>query len=182
MKWWTSADVQTEFEYIVDAYFGQANRWASANKEAFLALPWTAEERAVIEEQFNWYLNVPIVLGSYQADRYSSFAFNQVVVQGLSARDAIETMVDYVNTELRRKQIEYGITPATQEEIDNKVYDVTAADKLPYYQQLREEAQAKLEQGSQDQNQSADESPSEQQSDGNSEINETQGQETASGE
>ena len=131
MKWWTSADVQTEFEYIVDAYFGQANRWASANKEAFLALPWTAEERAVIEEQFNWYLNVPIVLGSYQADRYSSFAFNQVVVQGLSARDAIETMVDYVNTELRRKQIEYGITPATQEEIDNKVYDVTAADKLP---------------------------------------------------
>lgn len=147
-----------------------------------MALPWTAEERAVIEEQFNWYLNVPIVLGSYQADRYSSFAFNQVVVQGLSARDAIETMVDYVNTELRRKQIEYGITPATQEEIDNKVYDVTAADKLPYYQQLREEAQAKLEQGSQDQNQSADESPSEQQSDGNSEINETQGQETASGE
>ena len=182
MKWWTSADVQTEFEYIVDAYFGQANRWASANKEAFLALPWTAEERAVIEEQFNWYLNVPIVLGSYQADRYSSFAFNQVVVQGLSARDAIETMVDYVNTELRRKQIEYGITPATQEEIDNKVYDVTAADKLPYYQQLREEAQAKLEQGSQDQNQSADESSGEQQSDGNSEINETQGQETASGE
>ena len=140
MKWWTGTDAQTEFEYIIDAYFGQANRWASANKEAFLALPWTAEEREVISDQFDWYLNIPVVLGDYQSNRYSSFAFNQVVIQGMNARDSIESMVEYINTELRRKQIEYGITPATQEEIDNKEYDVRASDKLSAYKALREQA------------------------------------------
>ena len=87
------------------------------------------------------------ILGSYQMDRYSNFAFNQVVIQGKNARDAIEEMVAYVNPELVRKQEQYDIIPASEEEIANKVYDITALDRVSYYRKLREEAQKAQQKG-----------------------------------
>ena len=147
MKWWTSTDIQIEYSSMVDAKFGQENRWYSANVEALLSMSWTTKEREVIRESFNWYCNMQQILGSYQMDRYSNFAFNQVVIQGKNARDAIEEMVAYVNPELVRKQEQYDITPASEEEIANKVYDITALDRVSYYRKLREEAQKAQQKG-----------------------------------
>ncbi len=145
MKWWTSYETQTTYASMVDAKFGQENRWASANKNAFLDLWTNPQERALVEDMYNWYVSTHIVLGSYQQDRYSGFAFNQVVIQGLSARDSIDQMIEYINPELVRKQLQYGITPANEEEIANReYYDISALTQLEYYRKLREE---KLEQG-----------------------------------
>ena len=61
--------------------------------------------------------------------------------------DAIEEMVAYVNPELVRKQEQYDIIPASEEEIANKVYDITALDRVSYYRKLREEAQKAQQKG-----------------------------------
>lgn len=143
MKWWTSYDIQLEFTHMVDAKFGKENRWASANMNALIdGMGWTPKEKAVINEMYNWYIATPIVLGSYQQDRYSSFAFNQVVIQGLSINDSIDQMIEYINPELERKQLQYGITPPTDEEKADKTYDVNAITQLEYYRKLREQALA----------------------------------------
>ena len=147
MKWWTSTDIQIEFSSMVDAKFGQENRYYSANVEALLSMGWTTQERAIIKESFNWYCNMQNIIGSYQMDRYGNFAFNQVVIQGKNARDAIEEMVEMINPELVRKQLQYDITPASEEEIANKVYDITAIDRVSYYRRLREEAQKAQQKG-----------------------------------
>lgn len=147
MKWWTSTDIQIEFSSMVDAKFGQENRYYSANVEALLSMGWTTQEREVIKESFNWYCNMQNIIGSYQMDRYGNFAFNQVVIQGKNARDAIEEMVEMINPELVRKQLQYDITPASDEEIANKVYDITAIDRVSYYRRLREEAQKAQQKG-----------------------------------
>ena len=140
-KWWTSYDIQLEFTYMVDAKFGRENRWTSANMRALVdGMGWTPAERAVIDEMYNWYIATPVVLGSYQQDRYAGFAFNQVVIQGFSVRDSIDQMIEYINPELVRKQLQYDIVPATDEEIADKTYDVSALTQLKYYQKLREEA------------------------------------------
>lgn len=143
MKWWTSFDIQLEFTHMVDAKFGRENRWASANMDALVeGMGWTPHEKEVIKEMYNWYIAMPIVLGSYQQDRYASFAFNQVVIQGLSINDSIDQMVDYINPELERKQSQYGITPPTEEEKADQTYDVNAITQLEYYRKLREQALA----------------------------------------
>ncbi len=144
IKWWTSTEVQIEFEYMVDAKFGQANRWCSSNMEAYLALPWTTEEREIIKEMYKWYLGCTTVLGSYQQDRYANFANNQVLIQGLNARDSIEQMVQYINPELVRKQLQYDIEPASEEEIAKMEYDISAITLLSNYRAQREAALAKL--------------------------------------
>lgn len=143
MKWWTSYDIQLEFTHMVDAKFGSENRWTSANMNALLdGMGWTPTEKEVIKEMYNWYVATPTVLGSYQQSRYEGFAFNQVVIQGLSVNDSIDQMIEYINPELVRKQLQYGITPATDEEIADKTYDVTAITQLKYYRDLREAALA----------------------------------------
>lgn len=147
MKWWTSTDIQIEFSSMVDAKFGSENRYYSANKDALLSMGWTLQEREVIRESLNWYCNMQNIIGSYQMDRYGNFAFNQVVIQGKNARDAIEEMIEYINPELVRKQLQYDITPASDEEIANKVYDITALDMVAYYRKLREEAQKAQQKG-----------------------------------
>ncbi len=147
MKWWVSYDVQMAYTHMVSAKFGEENRYLSAHEQAFIdGLGLTPQQNEVIEEMMKWCIASPsVVLGSYQQDRYAGFAFNQVVIQGLSARDSIDQMIEYINPELVRKQLQYGIEPATEEEIANKVYDDNAIIQLEFYRLQREEAKKELE-------------------------------------
>lgn len=109
LKWWSDADVQMKFANEVEALMGAEARWNTANKEAFLSLSWNKEDINVIQEQWNWAQETPVVLGGYFTARHLTNAWTTVVVSGGDVRDALEQAVKDINRELRMKQEEYGI-------------------------------------------------------------------------
>jgi ABC-type glycerol-3-phosphate transport system substrate-binding protein len=110
LKWWSSADVQTRFASEVEALMGAEARWNTANKEAFLSLSWNLEDIEVLQEQWKWAQETPVVLGGYFTARHLTNAWTTVVVSGGETRDALEQAVKDINRELRMKQEEYGFT------------------------------------------------------------------------
>jgi ABC-type glycerol-3-phosphate transport system substrate-binding protein len=109
LKWWSSTDVQLNFANEVEALMGAEARWNTANKEAFLSLAWNDEDIRVIEEQWKWAQETPVVLGGYFTARHLTNAWTTVVVSGGDVRDALEQAVKDINRELRMKQEEYGV-------------------------------------------------------------------------
>ena len=109
LKWWSSADVQTKFARELEALIGAEARWNTANVEAFNNLSWKAEALKVINEQWRWSKETPVVLGGYFTGRYITNAWNTVVLGGGNVRDSLENAVKEINRELRMKQEEYGI-------------------------------------------------------------------------
>ncbi len=110
LKWWSDKDVQLAFARAIEARVGIEARWTTANKEAFLELDWDKDDIRVINEQWKWIRETPIVLGSAYTGRHITNAFTNVVVAGgMSVRDALEKAVVEINRELRTKQEEYGV-------------------------------------------------------------------------
>lgn len=109
LKWWSDASVQTRFAREVEALMGAEARWNTANKEAFLSLDWSAEDIAVIEEQWKFARETPTVLGGYFTSRHLTNAWTSVVISGVDVREALEQAVKDINRELRMKQEEYGV-------------------------------------------------------------------------
>jgi ABC-type glycerol-3-phosphate transport system substrate-binding protein len=109
LKWWSSEEIQARFAREVEALIGAEARWNTANKKAFESLSWKADDLAVIEEQWVWAREVPVVLGGYFTDRHLANAWNTVVITGGEVREALEKAVKDINRELRMKQEEYGV-------------------------------------------------------------------------
>jgi len=109
LKWWSSEEIQARFAREVEALIGAEARWNTANKKAFESLSWKSDDLAVIEEQWVWAREVPVVLGGYFTDRHLANAWNTVVISGGEVREALEKAVKDINRELRMKQEEYGV-------------------------------------------------------------------------
>lgn len=109
LKWWTSAETQTSFAFNIESLIGLEARWASANLEAFNSLDWGKDDLSVIQEYWQWAKECPVVLGGYYTSRHLSNAWNRIINNGQSVRDALEEAVYDINRELRAKQEEYGI-------------------------------------------------------------------------
>lgn len=108
LKWWTSDRIQKEFGGELEALMGVQARWNTANVNAFKDLPWNREHLKVIEKQWEWACEMPVVLGGYFTQRHISNAWNRVVLGETAVRDSLETAVKDINRELESKQIEYG--------------------------------------------------------------------------
>lgn len=108
IDWWTSSSVQDEYARNIESEIGIESRWYSANVESFLALPWKSGERNVIKEELKWVRGTPIYLGSYFTGRHVGNAFNRSVISNMNIRDSLEKAVKDINTELKRKQQQYG--------------------------------------------------------------------------
>lgn len=111
IKWWASAEVQARFGNEMEAYMGPEGRWNTANVEAMKELPWRKRDLQAILAQWHWFKQQPVVLGGYFTGRHLTNAWNRVVLQGWKVRDALDEAVEYINRELRKKQIEFGINP-----------------------------------------------------------------------
>jgi ABC-type glycerol-3-phosphate transport system substrate-binding protein len=109
LKWWTSTEVQSQFGRELEALVGVQARWNTANIEAFLSLPWNAEDLKVLEEQWKWYREMPVVLGGYFTQRHITNAWNRIIISGMPVRDSVEKAFKDINRELKAKQQEYGI-------------------------------------------------------------------------
>ena len=108
LKWWTSDKVQKEFGGELEALMGVQARWNTANVNAFKSLPWNKEHLNVIEKQWEWANEMPVVLGGYFTQRHINNAWNRVVLGEMTVRDSLEMAVKDINRELKSKQIEYG--------------------------------------------------------------------------
>ncbi len=108
LKWWTSDETQVQFGRELEALMGVQARWNTANINAFTKLPWNKQHLIVIQEQWEWAKEIPVVLGGYFTGRHTNNAWNRVVLGEMNARDSLELAVKDINRELRSKQIEYG--------------------------------------------------------------------------
>lgn len=115
LKWWTSRDVQIDFGNEIESLIGAEAKWNSANLDAFRNMGWQREHLAVIEEQWKWYKEIPIVLGGYFTSRHMVNAWTDVVLEDVTPREALEEAVKQINKELRVKQEEYGVNAAEEE-------------------------------------------------------------------
>ncbi len=109
LEWWSSTAVQTKFAHELEALIGVEARWNSANVEAFSNLDWKKDDLKVIQEQWKWAKEIPVVLGGYFTSRHVQNAWNRVVIGGQNVKDALEEAVKDINRELRMKQEEFGV-------------------------------------------------------------------------
>lgn len=109
LKWWTSYETQARYCREVESLLGREARWNTANLRAYEEIPWDKQHIEIMKEQWEWYKEVPVVLGGYFTSRYINNAWTNVVLSGKKPRDELELAVKEINIELRRKQEEFGV-------------------------------------------------------------------------
>ncbi len=109
LSWWVSADTQAEYARELEATLGVAARYNPANKVAFEALGWTADEAAVITEQWESVTAMPEIPGNYLLKRAITSAFRSVMNGKNTPRRALTIYNTDINDEIMRKRIEFGI-------------------------------------------------------------------------
>jgi ABC-type glycerol-3-phosphate transport system substrate-binding protein len=112
VKWWTSTETQLRYGLELEALLGVEARWNTANVQALREQPWPRQDIEAIMEQWQWFQERPVVLGGYFTPRHVANAWNKVVLQGANEREALEEAIRLIDRELRKKQEEFGITPA----------------------------------------------------------------------
>ena len=109
MKWWSSTETQVRFGREMEALLGASARYATANKNAFCQLAWTADAIKVLTEQWEWTKGIPEVPGGYYTGRHITNAIRKVIND---KDDPRETILDYsikINEELTKKRKEFGL-------------------------------------------------------------------------
>ena len=109
MKWFTGPEAQAEYASEMVAVLGPSAKQATANRHALVNMPWTTEERAQVELQFNNLASIPNYPGAYILDRYSNFAFLNAYVDKMDPQTALKDQLDPVNKEIERKRKEFGL-------------------------------------------------------------------------
>lgn len=108
LKWWTSKDTQIAFGRELESIMGSAARYASANIEAVIELPWRPHEIATLLEQWQWVEGVPPVLGGYYVTRQFDWLFRAIVLDHEPLWESIQDYNEAANREIDRKRIEFG--------------------------------------------------------------------------
>jgi ABC-type glycerol-3-phosphate transport system substrate-binding protein len=109
MKWWVSADTQTEYGKELEATMGIAGRYTPANKVALNNLGWSNAEKRVLNELLNDVVLVEQVPGNYLLPRSLTTAFRSSVTGENRARRALTIANKEINDELARKREEFNL-------------------------------------------------------------------------
>lgn len=109
IKWWTSTENQVDYGRELENVMGVAARYATANIEAMKQTPWTSEELAAINAQWQYVKAIPEVPGGYYTARQLDFAWRSVVVQGNQPRDTLYDYAKFINQEIYSKRKEFGL-------------------------------------------------------------------------
>lgn len=108
MKWWTSAETQSEFTNQMQNILSSGMQ-ATANVEALSMLPWPVRDYKNIETQWKNVVGTPEVPGGYYTTRVVNFAFNDVYNTKKDPGDTLQSYIESLNSELTRKRKEFGI-------------------------------------------------------------------------
>lgn len=109
MKWWADADTQVRFGREIEALLGSSARYATANRDAFENLSWSADDIKVLSEQWDNTVGIREVPGGYFTGRHISNAIRKVINEKVDSR---ETIIDYsilIDEEIKKKRIEFGM-------------------------------------------------------------------------
>lgn len=109
MKWWSGTDTQVRFGREIEALLGSSARYATANKDAFVQLSWSAENIKVLDAQWDQTVGIREVPGGYFTGRHISNAIRKVLNEKVDSR---ETIIDYsikIDEEIVKKRKEFGL-------------------------------------------------------------------------
>ncbi|WP_029324594.1 extracellular solute-binding protein [Butyrivibrio sp. AE3004] len=109
MKWWANADTQVRFGREIEALLGSSARYATANRDAFKNLSWSAEDIEVLDDQWDQTVGIREVPGGYFTGRHISNAIRKVINEKVDSR---ETIIDYsimIDEEIEKKRKEFGM-------------------------------------------------------------------------
>ena len=109
MKWHAGAKCQIDYSNEMVAILGPSAKHATANEQALLEMPWTADELEQLEFQFNNLASIPNYPGNYIVDRYLKFAFLDAYNDKKDPADSIEYYVSTINKEIARKREEFDL-------------------------------------------------------------------------
>lgn len=110
MKWWTSADTQTQFGREMEGLLGASARYPTANIESLDSLPWPVAEYENLKAQFEYVKGIPEVPGGYFTGRHLLNAFYKTVVNAnTEPREAIVDYVQFIQDEIKAKRKEFGL-------------------------------------------------------------------------
>ena len=84
-------------------------RFSTANVEALDELSWTNTEVALLKEQFNSQVEIPIIPASYGVTRNIMNAFRTVVNDYENSRDTLFWYNKDINEEIARKRDDLGL-------------------------------------------------------------------------
>lgn len=103
ISWFTSDDNQGRYGREIEDALGSISRYTSANINAFKALPWSIEERELLEDQRGCIKAINEISGNYSVTRELISAFRKVVYENANPTDTIYTYNKKINKELERK-------------------------------------------------------------------------------
>lgn len=106
VDWWTSDETQVDYAQRVEGQIGLSARWISANKAAFLSLPWNKSVITVAKAHWEDVVGIPYVPGGYLTGTHLMNAWNRVVLNGMLPRESLEISIEAINKELERKRIQ----------------------------------------------------------------------------
>ena len=108
IKWWTSAETQTQYGREMEGLMGSAARVPTANYEAFLNMPWPVDDFEALQNSMEWVKGIPQVPGGYYSWRNVYNAFYTVATNTDTAQPREELMdkVIYINAEIDYKREE----------------------------------------------------------------------------
>ena len=109
LKWWTSADTQTQFGFEMESLLGPAAKYNTANMEAFSRLPWQKQEYEMLRDQLDQAIGMPVYPGDYMLARAVNFAFMKVYDKKANPNEILLEYIDSINNELERKRVEFGL-------------------------------------------------------------------------
>lgn len=111
LKWWTSADVQTQYGREMESLMGSAARVPTANLEAFSNMAWPVDQYEALAESFTWVKGIPQVPGGYYTWRNVNNAFYTVTneTDTASPREELMDQIIYINAEIDYKRTELGL-------------------------------------------------------------------------
>ncbi len=109
LKWWVSTDTQASFGNEMESILGRSSRYNTANIDAFDQLPWTTEEKEILNEQLSWADPIPQIAGSYFIERHINNAFRKVVYKEKDAKDTLYDYANIIDAEIAKKRTEFGL-------------------------------------------------------------------------
>lgn len=110
IKWWLNKDTQLEYANMLEATMGAGARYATANKEVLVQLPWPKDQVEQLLLQFESTKGVPEVPGGYMTGRMIDYAFKEVVTNGQNPREALYLNIKDINKELTKKRKEFHLS------------------------------------------------------------------------
>ncbi len=109
MGWHAGAQCQVDYSNEMVAILGPSAKHSTANETALESMPWTRDELAQLEKQFEQLASIPNYPGNYIIDRYINFAFLEAFNDKADPTVALQNYISIINKEITRKRAEFGL-------------------------------------------------------------------------